>query len=262
MRAKNLTTSLPQLTGEHKVNQRIYVITTVFNAKEYIEKCLSSTCNQNYSNFHLYVVDDGSTDGTSEIVRRYAELNPKTVTARVNLTNTGCALENIVIATSDSGDDPNDIICLVDGDDWLAHENVLSYINGVYSDAKVWMTYGQYEPASKSYKNMCQPLLSARTYRNSGQWYTSHLHTHKRHLWDRIRDEDLRDIDGQHFKTAYDNAIMFPMIEMSGLNRIKFIPDVLYVYNDLNPANEMKIKKQEQIDTAKRIRSKTSYSEI
>ena len=32
----------------------------------------------------------------------------------------------------------------MDGDDCVAHENVLAYINNVYQNPDVWLTYGQF----------------------------------------------------------------------------------------------------------------------
>ena len=38
----------------------------------------------------------------------------------------------------------DEIIVQLDGDDWLAHENVLSYLNSIYSTQDVWITFGQF----------------------------------------------------------------------------------------------------------------------
>lgn len=53
---------------------KISVITPVLNGAEYIEMCIRSIMNQTYQNFEHIIMDGGSTDGTVEIVEKYAHL--------------------------------------------------------------------------------------------------------------------------------------------------------------------------------------------
>jgi len=45
----------------------ISIIVPVYNIKEYLERCMESICCQTYNNLEILMVDDGSTDGTSEL---------------------------------------------------------------------------------------------------------------------------------------------------------------------------------------------------
>lgn len=48
------------------------VIVPCYNAKEFIRKCINSILRQSYRDFEIILIDDGSTDGTSEILDEYA----------------------------------------------------------------------------------------------------------------------------------------------------------------------------------------------
>lgn len=53
---------------------KISVVTPVYNGAQYIEQCILSIMNQTYQNFEHIIMDAGSTDGTIEIVKKYADL--------------------------------------------------------------------------------------------------------------------------------------------------------------------------------------------
>src|SRR5918997_5629533 len=50
---------------------KIYVIVPVFNRRSYTERFLYCMREQTFTNFEVIVVDDGSTDGTSEIITEH-----------------------------------------------------------------------------------------------------------------------------------------------------------------------------------------------
>lgn len=55
--------------------EKIAVIVPVYNVKNYLDKCVQSILHQDYPNYEIILVDDGSTDGCSEICDRYANEN-------------------------------------------------------------------------------------------------------------------------------------------------------------------------------------------
>ena len=52
---------------------KISVIIPVYNTEKYLEKCIQSVCNQTYQNLEIICVDDGSTDGTVELVASWKD---------------------------------------------------------------------------------------------------------------------------------------------------------------------------------------------
>lgn len=58
----------------------------VFNDKLYLNQSLGSLLQQTYSNFELIISDDGSTDGSEDICREYAQKDNRIVYIRQNKT--------------------------------------------------------------------------------------------------------------------------------------------------------------------------------
>lgn len=49
----------------------VSILIPAYNVEKYIERSLESALNQTYKNIEVVVVDDGSTDGTAEIIKKY-----------------------------------------------------------------------------------------------------------------------------------------------------------------------------------------------
>lgn len=243
------------------MDTRFTVITTCYNCEKWIKNCIESVGNQEYKNWDMIIIDDGSTDLTKQIIDDYIITQPQ-IKCIHNEKNNGRALENIIFAIKTSNADDENIIISLDGDDWLSNNYVMTYLDNIYKDSQILITYGQFEPLSHEYHNYCKPIIDIKTYRKTGFWVTSHLRSFKKKLFNKIKDEDLKDENGKYYKTAWDLAFMFPMLEMAGEKRSKFIPDVLYIYNDKNELNDMKKRPQEQLSTEQKLRNKPSYEEL
>ena len=55
----------------------ITIIVPVYNTKDYLRDCLKSLKNQTYKNLEILLIDDGSTDGSPSILKKYKELDSR-----------------------------------------------------------------------------------------------------------------------------------------------------------------------------------------
>jgi glycosyltransferase involved in cell wall biosynthesis len=105
----------------NKDEQLISVVIIFLNAERYIEEAIESVFAQTYSNWELLLVDDGSTDNSSEIARKYAERNPGTVRylEHPGRQNRGMSSSRNLGVRHARGQ----LIALLDADDiWLTHK--------------------------------------------------------------------------------------------------------------------------------------------
>jgi len=245
-----------------KKMREIIVIIPSYNNKNYYEGNLDSLRIQKYEHWRAVYVDDKSPDGTGELVKEYIKKhNLEHKIMLVQNTERYGALANLYNAIHACPD--NVIIATLDGDDKFAHENVLSQVNKVYDYFDVWMTYGCYVDSSNYKTSFCadypQEIIQTNSFRKY-RWITSHLRTFYAKLFKRIKKEDLMK-DGAFFPVAWDLAIMFPMLEMAG-ERFKFIPEILYIYNNQNPLGDFRKPMKLQNDISAYIRNLTPYDKL
>jgi len=51
----------------------------VYNTEKYLEECIESILNQTFADFEFIISDDGSTDKSKEIIKKYAEKDSRIV---------------------------------------------------------------------------------------------------------------------------------------------------------------------------------------
>ena len=51
----------------------ITIIIPVYNSERYLEKTIKSILEQTYNNYELILIDNGSTDNSAEICKKYQE---------------------------------------------------------------------------------------------------------------------------------------------------------------------------------------------
>jgi glycosyltransferase involved in cell wall biosynthesis len=239
------------------MNNKFIILVTQRDAAPFIKRCLDSIVSQTYKNYEVIIMDDNSTDGTWEIIQKYPF-------QAIHTPKQNYHIKNFIAGINAYATNKEDIICFVSGDDYLFSDDVLAYLNKVYQK-DIWLTYGSYNTTSNGKKGICcAPVVDTRIYRKSGAWHTSHLVTCKKKLWDKIDNKDLRYKNGEYPNNSFDNAMMYPMVEMAGLKHIQYIEKILYAYNDQNPIAAIHFKEDPKACMREREYwiKKDSYQEL
>jgi glycosyltransferase involved in cell wall biosynthesis len=81
--------SFPTHEGAVKLLPKVSLMMISYNQKEFIREALEGAISQDYANLEVVVSDDGSTDGTQEIIAEYQERYPHRLIALLNKDNVG-----------------------------------------------------------------------------------------------------------------------------------------------------------------------------
>lgn len=226
---------------------RFVVFSAGWNCEKYVGKCMESIANQNYSDYVHVIVDDASTDRTCEKILEHVTSHTIVYRNKKNVK----WLSNAKIYLGRNIKSDEDVIMVVDLDDWLIGENVLEKVARAYNENKCWVTYGQCACPLGSKRKKVRPagptpdILEKRDFRNS-PWVFTHLQTFKAFLWNAIDKRDFLGPGGKYIPCSYDRALMLPILEMTPTDRIHFMNEVVYFYNQENPLANFRINREEQ----------------
>lgn len=259
----NLSENFPnQFQNILKRQIEFVIVTTSYNNEYWCFKNLSSIAEQTYPHFTLRYVDDASTDRTHELVSRLLErpeLKSKSTLIRNN--ERRFALANIYDVIHSLK--PHQIVVTLDGDDWFAHPKVLERVAQEYENRETWITYGSFDtnpPGVQKIKPIADEVMKDASFRTH-EFVGHNLRTFYAKLFQLIKKEDLL-IQGRFFPMAWDMAFMFPMWEMASQGHVRFIPDLLYIYNLHNPLNDRKIHPQLLVALGNYIRTLPPYKPL
>jgi glycosyltransferase involved in cell wall biosynthesis len=251
----------PSIQPKYDNDQKIVIMTTLYNAEKYIKRCIDSMKIQT-ENFICYITNDLSTDNSQSIVEneifgdsRFILINNK---SKMYQPGNYYQISQINSLSNESN------VVTLDGDDWFPDNNVLTRVKSYYSN-RILMAFGQFA----EYYNEQDPLGKGFTARPSNPsdirrlvWSTSHLRTFKLGLFREINRNDLIAPSGNFWECTGDMAIIFPMVEMCNPNLLHFTNDINMIYNSENPINDSKANRNRQREYDVLIRSKPKYHQL
>ena len=160
--------------------------------------------------------------------------------------------------------DSHEIIALIDGKDWLSHENVFDHLNCAYANPDVWMTYSRAisHPNYQIVEGELFPdsLFLEKEFRQKEKKLLSPLVTFYAGFFKQIKLQDFL-YQGEFIDECLSLTLQLPLLEM-GPDHILFMDEVSYVRNRENETVDHKLHLQKVAAIESHLRSLSPYSTL
>ena len=193
-------------------NSKVTVVVPVYNVKKYLNRCIDSLLNQNYSEYKILLIDDGSTDGSNIICDDYQKKYPEIISC-IHKSNGGlssarnCGIENT----------HTPYIMFVDSDDWVDFDFV-SFAVGLIEEYNTRIACFRYYISDDN-----KSILPKNGWYNKDAIYLGKIDALKllfedikieSHAWDKIYETSLfNDIKFPNSKNYEDICIMHDLFD-------------------------------------------------
>ncbi len=171
---------MSRLFGRKRATPRLSVVVPVYNVEAYVAECIDSLLAQEFRDFEVIVVDDGSTDGSAAVVEGYLRANP--AISMVHTANHGLgAARNHGVRLA-----RGELLAFVDSDDTLppyAYALMVSTLDESGSELVVGSMQQQIDG------ELVEPAFLRRTHRQRRLAVTLEEHPEAMHnvfAWDKV----------------------------------------------------------------------------
>ena len=237
------------------MKKEIYFITPTYNASYHLNELYESLREQNNKNWKWIILNDMSNDDTLEIARNLYKKDELDRVTVINHSEKKFALKGIYDFLNTFEKNAYDhIIAIVDGDDALCNENTVDLILNEYEKNKnldaLWTSH-TWDINGLNISREIPGNLNPYQY----PWVSSHLKTFKLNIFNKINEENFKDLDGNWFERGYDQALYLPILYIA--KERKFLDETCYLYR-IN-SNSLKVrdwKEKNQMDTIRLVRAR------
>ena len=221
----------------------ISIIVPVYNVEAYLPQCLDSLIHQTYQDLEIICVNDGSTDGSLEILQQYAARDKRI--KLVTRENRGIsvsrndALENAI----------GEYVMFVDSDDWISEQTCEKALNAIQTndcDLVLWSYIREFDNKSlpnylydkvtiwDDSKELCRRIVGPideelKTPQKLDSYGTVWGKLFKRELIE--TDTPIRFVDTKEIGTCED--VLFNIEYTLRTKKSVYIPNLLYHYRKL-----------------------------
>lgn len=202
----------------------ISVLVPVYNVEDCLQECLDSLRRQTYPNFEIVAVDDGSTDGSGDILRRNAEEDFRI--RIISQDNKGLAgARNTAIRCANG-----DAIAFVDSDDFVDDDYLQKMVDTMVENGCDVVAFGGYIYTDKECRHQERPGFSGRVL--SGREAVRALNSYtsfSMSMWGKLIEKSL--FDGVVFpegKNSEDQFVCFKLLLKA--KSVLYVDDPIYYY--------------------------------
>lgn len=136
----------------------VSIIVPTYNVKDYVEECVNSLASQTYQNVEIILVDDGSTDGSSDILDSLVEKDSRIKVFHKENGGTHSA-RNLGVEKS-----TGDYVMFIDPDDWFNKDCVESVLEAIKSTGADVVKFNYVKEFGSHFENKKNSLLESKLY--------------------------------------------------------------------------------------------------
>lgn len=215
------------------VTKKVSIIVPVYNGEKHIEFCIKSLLKQTYTNIELVIINDGSNDGTKEILDKWAKIDDRIYV--IHKVNEGVSVARNIGLMCCCGQ----YILFVDSDDKLredAIERLLPYMQD--DDSYDLVLFGYEVIGSDNRKNdteVLQNISKIDTQFLKNEIIKSVIATNKNifgYIWRALYSKKMLETSKVRFpkNIKISEDYMFLLDAINSSDRVAVIPEELYQY--------------------------------
>lgn len=225
----------------------ISIIVPIYNAEQYLNRCMESILKQTFQNYEILLIDDGSTDSSGKICNEYA-LSDGRIRVYHKLNGGSASARNLGLKEANG-----DYIVFIDADDIVSPDYLsLLYQTMIDNDADiVQCAYKSILSYEKQYtedyidaynlKNIYTNIEYLRLFCDKSTYLSTAV------LWNKLYRKHLfTDLEFMEGKGIDDEFLIYKIIFRA--KRVAVISNVLYYYY-LSPGSQMR----SNVPTLKRL---------
>lgn len=207
---------------------KLSIIIPAYNVEAFLPQCLDSIFSQDYAEYEVLCIDDGSTDGTPELLQRYAAERQNLKVLKQS--NQGMSTARNLGLKEAKGE----YVMFVDSDDWLCEGSLAKLSASLNGEDVVCFNAKKYIEKTEEYKYNVLPsvdgVLKGWDYFNKARLIPSEIHFVC--IWQRayrrafLEENNLRFAEG--IRRAEDD--LFSTMVMYHAQTLKVINECVYVY--------------------------------
>ena len=197
-----------------------YIVSAQYNSGKATLKCLDSVYRQDFPRERIrhVFIDDASTDNTPQLIEKWLREHPEHNVEYIrNEKNMNIAYN---LHTAFKKAPPGSIAMQMDGDDWLADSQVLTFLAKVYNDKNIWVTFNTWLSSDGQQigqtRRISTQTIQTNTIRQA-PWVTGHLKTFRSELYRYVPDDYMIDPrTGYWWASSADQAFFLAVLELAG----------------------------------------------
>ena len=213
---------------------RIAIVVPVYNVEKYVAECLQSVLDQTYQNWECFLIDDGSTDSSNQIIDAFSEADRRFRTFHKPNEGVGKA-RNFALDIIENEKERFDFIYFVDSDDLIEPTLLAKLVETCKTDNSDIVVCGRYAFDTRS-RHVKGTIYSKETINNEefvalvfscGKWGKTSCDGG--YSFKLFRSEILSGIRYTHDRNIIEDEL-FCLQAAAKVTRISVLPEPLYGY--------------------------------